>query len=482
MADNFINEFAEYELTLLLQLWLTPGIPRSLDQRVNSSLLWIKDYQLGLASPRITRTHTEVSMKRCNACDEEFADKFGFCPIDGAPLNQLNGELSGQRLADGAKTRVAAVTLVDKREFNLTMIGSTGLPQRLVTEVFFVIDQAQHAWPEFKRDPIGSSKRASIAAANRFKQLVLAPNALAGGVTAVLALLFAIMAVLFLGNATTIVNAAIDIEQPVVEIINLKPPVPDTKPEGTGVGAKSKGRVGLASGKGEGSAPEPQRARGGGGSGKHDSLPAQQGATPPPSPISAPINPPLPNAALPNAGIDIDPALWKVAPATQYGDARSQSTVASKGPGEGGAFGTGNGLGIGEGTGNGFGPGSDGNIGGGPKALGDKGPGSGKGGDPRDTEHIFPPRDVQQRARVISKPEAGYTEEARKEAITGTVVLRAVFSLSGEVIGIRAIKTLPGGLTERAIAAARQIRFVPAIRDGRPVSCYMQLEYNFNLY
>ena len=33
-----------------------------------------------------------------------------------------------------------------------------------------------------------------------------------------------------------------------------------------------------------------------------------------------------------------------------------------------------------------------------------------------------------------------------------------------------------------AIAAARMIKFVPAMKGGRPVSTYMQLEYNFNLY
>jgi len=44
------------------------------------------------------------------------------------------------------------------------------------------------------------------------------------------------------------------------------------------------------------------------------------------------------------------------------------------------------------------------------------------------------------------------------------------------------MQSLQGGLTEKAIAAARQIRFVPATRNGQPVSMYMQLEYNFNLY
>ena len=83
---------------------------------------------------------------------------------------------------------------------------------------------------------------------------------------------------------------------------------------------------------------------------------------------------------------------------------------------------------------------------------------------------------------MLSKPEPQYTEEARRSGITGTVILRVVFSRSGEVTNIRALQPLAGGLTEKAIAAARQIQFVPAKKNGQPVSMYMQLEYNFNLY
>jgi protein TonB len=57
-----------------------------------------------------------------------------------------------------------------------------------------------------------------------------------------------------------------------------------------------------------------------------------------------------------------------------------------------------------------------------------------------------------------------------------------VFSRSGEVTNIRALQPLGGGLTEKAMAAARQIKFLPAKKNGQPVSMYMQLEYNFNLY
>ena len=95
---------------------------------------------------------------------------------------------------------------------------------------------------------------------------------------------------------------------------------------------------------------------------------------------------------------------------------------------------------------------------------------------------IFPGREVTRKARVASKPEPHYTEEAKRNQVTGTVVLRAVFSSSGAVTNIHAMSTLPDGLTEMAIDAARKIRFIPAIKDGRFVSMWMELQYNFNLY
>jgi TonB family protein len=231
---------------------------------------------------------------------------------------------------------------------------------------------------------------------------------------------------------------------------------------------------------GGGSGPIRRASHGGGGSGDHDSAPPQHGKLPPPSPIVAaiPTAPPVHAPALPVAGIDIDPALWKDVKAPVYGDPRSTSDALSKGPGEGGAFGTNKGLGIGDGSGPGFGPGEDGNTGGGKKQIGCCGsePGSGSDGRPlKGTE-------VDQRARLLSKPEPHYTEEARRNQISGTVMLRAIFASSGEVVQIQALNKLPFGLTEQAIAAARQIRFVPATKGGRAVSVWMNLEYNFNLY
>ena len=95
---------------------------------------------------------------------------------------------------------------------------------------------------------------------------------------------------------------------------------------------------------------------------------------------------------------------------------------------------------------------------------------------------IFKPGEVSSKVRILSRPEPQYTEEARKNQVSGTIVLRAVFSANGEVTNIRTVSGLPYGLTERAMAAARQIKFAPATKDGRKVSQYIQLEYNFNLY
>lgn len=95
---------------------------------------------------------------------------------------------------------------------------------------------------------------------------------------------------------------------------------------------------------------------------------------------------------------------------------------------------------------------------------------------------VFTPREVDQKARVHARPEPQYTAEARENGTEGTVMLRAVFSASGQVTNIRVMSGLSDGLTERAIEAARQIKFTPALKDGRAVPQYIQLEYNFSLF
>ncbi|HEX7314080.1 MAG TPA: TonB family protein [Pyrinomonadaceae bacterium] len=99
-----------------------------------------------------------------------------------------------------------------------------------------------------------------------------------------------------------------------------------------------------------------------------------------------------------------------------------------------------------------------------------------------ENQRIFRATEVSQRVVILSKPEPGYTEEARKSNVSGTVRLRAVLAADGRVRNVAVIKRLPGGLTEKCVAMARQIRFTPAMVNGTPVSQYVVLEYNFNIY
>ena len=107
------------------------------------------------------------------------------------------------------------------------------------------------------------------------------------------------------------------------------------------------------------------------------------------------------------------------------------------------------------------------------------GGGPGHGGGPVDYSRPFRANEVTRKALILSKPEPGYTSEARENDVEGVVRLRAVLAASGRVTNISVVKGLPDGLTEKAISAARQVRFTPAQKDGRVVSQYVILEYRF---
>lgn len=97
-------------------------------------------------------------------------------------------------------------------------------------------------------------------------------------------------------------------------------------------------------------------------------------------------------------------------------------------------------------------------------------------------DHVFLGTEVDQKARIISRPLPSYPEEARKAQVSGTVKLRGVLKYDGTVEILSVIEGLPNGVTERAIEAAKKVVFEPARRNNKPVSQFMNIEYTFNLY
>jgi TonB family protein len=378
-----------------------------------------------------------------------------------------------------ALAAAGSAALVPRGEFHLTFIDDAGLATRLSAVLKEVAHESELTWPEFKRDPFGFSKRMVVGYGQAGWRFMSQPNVATGVLASLFIMISAVLLVIWLDRVQTRRAAEQATEQELVVESFLDIPSEQPTPD--------EGTAGLAKGSGGGSKPKQEKAGGGGGGGREEQKPASAGKAPqadlhiPPVVAPDPHPPTVKNPVLPVAAqLDADKVLFPPdARVLPYG-LKTGPTTPSSGPGTGNGMGTGTGGGMGPGEGSGYGPGRGGNTGGGDRNEGGGGPGGGGGGF--DPNKIYSGKDVSSKARVLSKPEPQYTEEARKNQITGTVVLRAVFTSGGQVSNIRAVSGLPYGLTERAIAAARQIKFSPATKDGHAVSMYIQLEYNFNLY
>ena len=98
---------------------------------------------------------------------------------------------------------------------------------------------------------------------------------------------------------------------------------------------------------------------------------------------------------------------------------------------------------------------------------------------PARTRSVFGSSEVQKKAKLLDAPAADYPDEARAARTNGEVRLRLVLAADGTVKNIFPMKGLQHGLTEAAMNAARRIKFAPAVRDGKPVSQFETLSYEF---
>jgi TonB family protein len=82
---------------------------------------------------------------------------------------------------------------------------------------------------------------------------------------------------------------------------------------------------------------------------------------------------------------------------------------------------------------------------------------------------------------VVSQVQPQYTDEARAARVQGTVELLATIREDGTVYDVRVRKGLGYGLDQAALAAVEQWKFIPAKKDGKPVSALVGLLVNFAL-
>lgn len=136
------------------------------------------------------------------------------------------------------------------------------------------------------------------------------------------------------------------------------------------------------------------------------------------------------------------------------------SAPPSSGAGSGGGIGAGTGSGVGAGLGAGIGVGRGGGTGGGVFKVGGR---------------ISAPE-------AIATPDPEYTEEARTAKTQGTCILWLIVDDKGLPRNVRVVRGLGYGLDAKAIAAVKQWRFQPALKDGKPVNVQISVEVGFHLY
>lgn len=94
--------------------------------------------------------------------------------------------------------------------------------------------------------------------------------------------------------------------------------------------------------------------------------------------------------------------------------------------------------------------------------------------------------------KITKKVQPAYTEAAAKAKVEGIVVLSVVFLSTGKIGQITYPRAaaqhllkedllLKYGLVDKAIEAAKLIEFIPAMRDGVPITIVKRVEYNFTL-
>jgi protein TonB len=126
----------------------------------------------------------------------------------------------------------------------------------------------------------------------------------------------------------------------------------------------------------------------------------------------------------------------------------------------GSSLGNTRGHGVGIGVDDGYGPGRD----------------HGTGG------HIYSPGGSVSAPQVLYAPEPEFSEEARKEKVSGNVLVYLQVDANGHPMNVRVLRGIGLGLDQKAIEAVSHYKFKPAMLNGKPVAVEMQVDVNFQIF
>lgn len=96
--------------------------------------------------------------------------------------------------------------------------------------------------------------------------------------------------------------------------------------------------------------------------------------------------------------------------------------------------------------------------------------------------------------KVLYQPTPEYSEIARKQKISGVAFISIIVDAQGNPVNVHITKSIADtvgnnkkkhaaalSLDQAALDAVKQYRFIPAMKDGKPVAVYLNVEVNFQV-
>lgn len=95
---------------------------------------------------------------------------------------------------------------------------------------------------------------------------------------------------------------------------------------------------------------------------------------------------------------------------------------------------------------------------------------------------VYTTREVDEKARIVRRPEPRYPARLRGRRRSGQVKVRAVLRPGGAVTDVEVLETADEVYNQTSVEAAKKITFEPALKGGCPVAQSILLFYGYRTY
>lgn len=97
-------------------------------------------------------------------------------------------------------------------------------------------------------------------------------------------------------------------------------------------------------------------------------------------------------------------------------------------------------------------------------------------------DHAYRPGGNISAPQVLFAPEPEFSETARRQKLSGNVLVYLIVDSNGRPTHLRIVRGLGSGLDEKALEAVSHYKFKPAMQNGHAVPVEMNVDVNFQIF